>query len=553
MHPRPDQGAVAGRRRLGKATPWLIVLFFATWGYQSMLPPSPVKATAAQNEFSAERAMEHVTTIATEPHPMGSPEIAAVRSYILTELSTLGIETEQQTISARNYYGGNQMVSVVNIIARIPGTSPTKAIALMAHYDTHPETPGANDNAAAVAALLETGRALVAGPALSNDIILLFTDGEEPAPRFGVRAFVETHPRFREIGLVVNLEANGGSGASLLAETSGPEDWLIQQLAAADSHPAAFSFITDVTRRLGEIGTDFDAFREAGVAGMHFAYLRGSPIYHTAADDIGAVNLGSLQHHGSHILSIARRFGTLDLRSIPAAENATYFTIKPFFFRYGGRWTQPLAALVVLCCGAALWRELRSSPSTPIAMLRAAGRTAAAGLLVTVLGTLVWMAIISWRSTPGVIESYAYLLAILAAATGIAGRLAAVRRATASRLGIVLLWSGLALLTALALPGVSYLFVWPALAGAIALIWESRPNVIQDNLRLALVAATTLLLTIPAVDMFFLMAQPRPGNTDSEIPSGIAASILVAILVAGLVWSAWPGRLHESPATETSQ
>ena len=46
----------------------------------------------------------------------------------------------------------------------------------MAHYDTFPTTVGANDNSAAVAAILETGRAILAGPPLRNDVILLFTD-----------------------------------------------------------------------------------------------------------------------------------------------------------------------------------------------------------------------------------------------------------------------------------------------------------------------------------------------------------------------------------------
>jgi hypothetical protein len=538
---------------LQRIVPWFIVLLLAAMGYRSMLPPSPLPTTAPEEQFSAERAIEHVTTIAREPHPMGSPAIAEVRAYILAELDELGIETQLQTVDAPDYFGGDETVDVVNIIARIPGTATSKAIALMGHYDTVPTTPGGNDNTTAVAALLETGPALLAGPPLRNDVLLLFTDGEEPAPQFGATAFVERNSTFRDLGLVVNLEATGGSGASLLAETSGPEGWLVSELAAVDPHPAAFSFLTEITRRLGEFGSDFDAFRNGGVTGMHFVYLHGSPIYHTDADNIDAVNRGSLQHHGSHALGIARHFGMIDIGNPPPVGDAVFFTIRPFFFLYSTGWALPLAVLVVVCFSVAVVRRFRSSASTPAGMLQAVGRLVAAGLLAIVLGTLVWLVIVAGRSTPGILESYGYLLAVLAGAAILSGRLATVGRAIAAQSGIVLLWSALTLLTAVALPGLSYLFAWPALAAAGALMWNPRGSVVQDNLRLALVAAPTLLLTIPAVDVFFLMAQPRPGNPDSEIPSAIGGAILVALLAAGLVWTAWPaawsglpGRRHEA-------
>ena len=93
---------------------------------------------------------------------------------------------------------------------------------------------------------------------------------------------------------------------------SGPEPWLVEELAQAEPHPAAFSFLTETARQLGDIGTDFDQFRNAGLTGLHFVYLHGSPIYHTEADDRDAVSVGALQHHGMHALSIARHFGDLN-------------------------------------------------------------------------------------------------------------------------------------------------------------------------------------------------------------------------------------------------
>lgn len=91
----------------------------------------------------------------------------------------------------------------------------------MGHCDTVPASPGANDDAAAVAAVLETARALLAGHRLRNDVILLFTDGEEPAPRYGSAAFVAEHPWAADIEFVINLEAIGSGGPSSLVAAVG--------------------------------------------------------------------------------------------------------------------------------------------------------------------------------------------------------------------------------------------------------------------------------------------------------------------------------------------
>ena len=359
---------------------------------------------------------------------MGSAALAEVRAYIRTELERLGVEVEQQVTTAPDFFGGGEPVRVVNLVAHIPGTANTKAVALMAHYDTVPATSGANDDTAAVATLLETARVLLAGQPLRNDVVLLFTDGEEPAPRYGATAFVDQHPAVRDLGLIVNFEATGGSGASILVETaggggggrasilvetSGPEAWLVEGLATADCHPAAFAFLTDLARRLGDIGTDFDAFRRAGVPGMHFAYLHGSPIYHTEADDLTAVGRGSLQHHGDHALGIVRHFGDLDLGDARPAGRAVYFPVRPFFIHYPAGWAIPLALLAAMVYAFGTLRRRGQAGLSPAVVLRSAGRTVGAGLLAALLGTVLWLGIVALRSTPKVVESYVYFGCIL--------------------------------------------------------------------------------------------------------------------------------------------
>ena len=62
-----------------------------------------------------------------------------------------------------------------HLTAVLPGTSPDR-IVLVAHYDTLPTSPGANDGASGPAVLLELARQLVARP-LSYTLELVFLDG----------------------------------------------------------------------------------------------------------------------------------------------------------------------------------------------------------------------------------------------------------------------------------------------------------------------------------------------------------------------------------------
>ena len=533
-------GAGSSRIWLSKIVPWLIVAVSIIVGYQATRPPNPAAPTTAA-QFSATRAFEHVQAIAVSPHPMGSAAIAEVRSYLVGTLGDLGIATELQTAVGRDYYNGTASpVDVVNVIARIPGTNSSGTIALIAHYDTHPNTPGANDNTVAVAALLETARLLTDDAPLQNDVLLLFTDAEEPAPRWGSTAFVTEAPAFDDIKLVVNLEASGGSGASVLAEINGPERWLINELKHADPHPAAFSSLTAMTRMLGEIGTDFDEFRNAGVAGMHFAYLHGSPIYHTESDNIESVDKGSLQHHGNHALGIARHFGALDLTVPHDSARSVYFPLRPLFVTY----SYPVAMLLALLATAGLGAALRHPPRQLAGEKPLRSGTVAVAVFVgsIVLGTVAWVLVVTLRPHLGTYEGYIYFGVLVATATRATGRTQRASRHGPGP-GTLVPLIALTVLTAFIGVGFSYLFVWPAMATAGA-IWWHGDGAARDTLRLTIVSLATLVVTVPVIDILLQFAYPRPGNPDSSVPYAVLAPLLLAVMVAHLLRGFWPNAVR---------
>src|SRR5947209_2893285 len=233
MNASPDAKANA-------ATALAAFLFLAALAWVSIAlagPPRAVPESAPASEFSSALALRHVRAIAQKAHPTGSDEIERVRRYVLGELAALGVGAEVQTAEVVPRQGPAgwpvPAARVRNIVARVPGTAAGgKALMLAAHYDSVPTGPGASVDGAGVATLLETLRALKSGPPLRNDLILVFTDAEELG-LLGARGFADEHPLMKDVGLVLNFEARGAGGPSLMFETSDGNGALIRELAAA--------------------------------------------------------------------------------------------------------------------------------------------------------------------------------------------------------------------------------------------------------------------------------------------------------------------------------
>ncbi len=520
-------------KALRRFAPWIVAALLVLAAAWSMAPPAPLAADAPETDFSAARAIRHVAVVAAQPHPLGSQQIAEVRNYLVQQLEALDIVVELQRTTTRDPYG---TAGTVDVVATIPGSAPSQPIALMAHYDTFTVTPGANDNSSAVAALLETARALTAGTQLNEDIILLFTDAEEPAGRAGANLFLRQHPRAAEIGFFANFEALGGSGPSLLVETNGPTGWVVGEYAAGVSRPVGYSFSAEITKLIGEVGTDFDPFRAAGIPGLHVAYTRGSSIYHTPADDLASVSWASLQHHGETALGMVRQLDATGLATTREDDAVVYFSLRPWLVRYPASWSLPLAVLALVLLGAAV----RRAGIAVGELVRRTARYLAGVLVATLTSTVLWVAVAAVDQSPGALQGYLYLSVHLVGATYILRWVAGSVFGRRGMLAAVAVWTVLALATAPTMPGISYLFVWPALIGAIVALWSGADDPRWQMLRYTVVAATTLLLLSPAVDFFFQTGQPRPGNPDSSIPATAGVSFLLGALAIGLMRSWWP-------------
>jgi hypothetical protein len=516
-------------------------------------PPSPRPASTPADAFSAERAMSHVRAVAQRPHPVGSPEHARVRDYITAELTRLGLEPEIQRASSvtelllpfgTTYHSA---AALQNIVARLPGRANTKALLLMAHYDSVSTSPGASDDGCGVATLLETARALRAsGQPLANDVIFLFTDGEE-AGLLGARAFFNQHPLSSQVGTVLNFEARGGGGLVLMFETGPKSGWLIPELASAVPYTFSSSLFSEMYRYLPN-ETDFTISKLAGIPGLNFAYIDKITTYHSALDRPENVDQRSLQHHGEYALRLARRLGERDLSRVESAEEPIFFNIVgSVFVYYPVGWSVPLCAVAVaLWLGALAWGRRNGH-------LRVRG--VVWGALAILLNLLLIAAAVTglvllasnthgeFRRIGDTYNSELYLVGILAlTAAAMAALVSLLRRSLGVyhlAAGASLWWVLLAVPTSIFLPGGSFLFTWPLACAALGLglllgTADSQPAAWRLLAALSLSAVPPVLIFAPIIYLLFV------GLTLSLSP--------LAAFMAGLLLGLMVPHLHEVTA-----
>jgi acetylornithine deacetylase/succinyl-diaminopimelate desuccinylase-like protein len=197
------QGAQRSRLAGVAALLALVALLVLAWALQR--PPAPAPVTAPPTEFSAARAYADLRQIAGGgPTPIGSAGGDAIRHHLVTALSAAGFTVEVQTgLGSRTFRSTTVAGRVQNVIATLPGHNSTGQVVLLAHYDTTFGSPGASDDKSSVAAMIETARALGGKPS-RNDIVMIFTDGEEPG-LLGASSFITEHPRSDQGGVVLKL------------------------------------------------------------------------------------------------------------------------------------------------------------------------------------------------------------------------------------------------------------------------------------------------------------------------------------------------------------
>jgi Zn-dependent M28 family amino/carboxypeptidase len=241
----------------------------------------------------------------------------AARSIVREALRSAGLEPTEQPIPA---IGG------ANVIAEIPGALPG-AIVLGAHYDHLGEHDravfhGADDNAAAVAVLLEAAREARADPAPRRTLVFAAFDAEEPphflTPRMGSEVFAASR---RDVAGMICMDTLGHAlGPDALpddvrrtlfvlgAEKAEGLAALVDRRAAATAGIAARRLDADVIPPL----SDYAAFWRREIPFLFLTCGR-SRVYHTPDDTPEKLDFAKLEATARLAAGLA-----LDLARAPA-------------------------------------------------------------------------------------------------------------------------------------------------------------------------------------------------------------------------------------------
>jgi hypothetical protein len=507
----------------------------------SQRPPRPLPADAPADVFAAERAMRHVEAIAREPHPLGSPAAANVRNYVVAELEALGLKPEIQRPKGASTVatdpraqGRGPRGDVRNIVARWRGTGPPekKALFLSAHYDSVDGGPGAGDDAAGVAAILEGLRALKAGGPLDRDVIVVVSDGEETGLH-GAAVFADEHPWAADVGVVLNFDARGNTGPAYMFETSEQNGWLIEQFARAVPHPVATS-ISAAIYPLMPNSSDLTIYKRRGIPGLNFACVGGLSYYHSPEDTPANLDRRTLQHYGESLVALARHLGRVDLDDLNRPDVVYFSVLSRLVVIYPMAWAVPLFALaglsyVIVVAIGLIRRRVRLVElfaGLAISALALVAGVMAVGMVWTVvrdifgnLGLYDWLV----RFDIEVMAIFA-TLALVAAGVSFA---AMSRRWSWEGLGLGALswWLALSAATSILFPPASYAFVWPVLG---ILAGQAVSLAVPRGGAIAVFAAS-----LGAIPLLVLQVMLLPGVFDA-LNLRLAALLMVPVLLIGL-------------------
>jgi glutaminyl-peptide cyclotransferase len=265
-------------------------------------------ATGDASGFDSSRAFEHIRQlVAIGPRPPGSAGIQQARTYIMGQLTGLGLAPIEQTFEADTPLGP---IKMANVIVRIPGAR-TERLLIAGHYDTKLfrqfRFVGANDGGSSTAMLLELARVL---KERKNPLTieLVFFDGEEALVdwtgtdhTYGSRHYVDAAKQggtFSSILAMVLVDMVGDRQLTIRRESYSTR-WLTNLVWATAKGLGRDDIFLDEELPVED---DHRVFLDAGVPSLDIIDMT-FPAHHKPEDNLDAVSARSLQIVGDVVLA----------------------------------------------------------------------------------------------------------------------------------------------------------------------------------------------------------------------------------------------------------
>jgi Zn-dependent M28 family amino/carboxypeptidase len=262
--------------------------------------------------FDSAKAFEHLKAIVNiGPRPAGSAQLRQTRAYITGQISSAGLQVEEQPFTAQTPIGP---VEMVNLIVRLPGKRPDRLL-VTGHYDTKlfkdQKFVGANDGGSSAAFLIELARVLKDQPRELTYELVWF-DGEEAFVdwntnsdnTYGSRHYVQAAQKAKALSAIktmVLVDMIGDRDLRILRE-SNSTPWLTEIIwAAANRAGHGGTFVDQITA----IEDDHLPFLKAGVPAVDLIDLEYPAWHHVqeCCDDMSRVSARSLQIVGEVLLA----------------------------------------------------------------------------------------------------------------------------------------------------------------------------------------------------------------------------------------------------------
>ena len=462
----------------------LAVLVFK--GALIALPAVP--QAAAPGDFDANRAFARLERILADgaPHPVDSDANDRVRDRLIAELRAAGLQPRVTDAMTCNNYSDSRSINcarVRNVVVTI-GPAQGRHLLFVSHYDSSSAGPGAADDGIGVATMVEIASLLRSQP-LRRPVTFLFNEGEETGLN-GARAFLDEDPVARQVDTLINLEARGTEGPAIMFETSQPNGSAIAAFAAGSGRPFANSLSTDFYRLIPN-STDVAVFEDRPWTILNYAIIGNETRYHSAGDDLAALDRRSLHHMGSEALGVAR---AIAIDGVPRATGeriyadvyGLFLVVLPLLLGL------ILLGLLILFFAMLGWRRkaLGRPLLAALAALVGAGLAAfAADWLTSLLRPGDY-----WRGYPLVTFALMYIVALTSACAAL---LTIGKRTDRAQLRIAawLLFLVVGALACLVAPGAAIYFIFPPLLVPLGILL-TRFHPAAD--RIGAIAGALLLL-----------------------------------------------------------
>src|SRR6266481_801272 len=282
--------------------------------------PSPDKTGG----FDGKRAFAQVAKqLSFGPRPSGSPAIAQLQEYTLSELKSYGCLVETDSFGSDTPIG---RVPMKNILVKIPGESPA-IIVLATHYDTarsardprtrevHPMPTfvGADDGGSSTGLMLELARLLCQQHG-KHAVWIAFLDGEE-----AMHDWSDTDGRYGSRQMAAKLGMSGDLKkvkGFLLADIVGGRTAVFKR--EASSTPALVDLMWNTAAKLGYSGLfsnegtsaedDHDPFLKRGVPSVDvIGDFINNGYWHTPQDSLDKISARTLAITGHVFLETVKQ------------------------------------------------------------------------------------------------------------------------------------------------------------------------------------------------------------------------------------------------------